>query len=151
MAKYTDQEKMVAVLSLDRIRDEGFVNIDGKIINNVRDLCKHFGIGSGTLYRWNDTIERGKIKRRDNKLTDVLSEIHEISNSKKEESYHKKEVSKDFVPVDQDDKLIVKSEIRFFGNLASMLNVRGYSDMPLKQLQLAIGLKLVQRSGLGKK
>lgn len=49
----------------------------------------------------------------------------------------------------KDSRLIVQSEIRFFGNLASMLGIRNYGSLPLKQLQLAVGLAIVKRSGLG--
>ena len=150
MAKrYSEIFKQKAVKNLDELRHNGFVDIDGYRFANVRELCRELGISSYTIYKWDKNVDRLlKLDPIDeingNPLVDTLDEIQEMIKKQKTKQNHFDPEPKKA----EDNRLIIRSEIRYFGNLASMLNIKGYSDMPLKQLQLAIGLKLVQRSKL---
>ena len=49
-----------------------------------------------------------------------------------------------------DIKLVIPSEIRFYSMIASVLGIKNYGSLPLPQLKLRIGTKLVKESGLVK-
>lgn len=59
-------------------------------------------------------------------------------------------IKKSHVQKEPDNKLVISSEIRFYSMIASVLTIKNYGSLPLPQLKLRIGTKLVEDSGLVK-
>ena len=132
MVRYTELEKEGAVRKLVALNNEGSIEVDHDvIIENVRDLCSHLGISSYSLYNW--ARERGVIESKTKpkpKRDSLVLDSDEI----------------DFVKGDKDFSDIFG--IRFYGWLAKTMGIPSYSRLPLNQLLLKLGLKMIKESGL---
>ena len=141
--KYTQEFRESAVALLNAVNNNEEVRIDGELIYSVKQLCLKLKISSYSLYEWKkQLISREEILAKHGKLNGNIKSDVVITNFT---TYEKK----DNTGVPDKDKLYVNSEIRFFGNLASMLGISGYNKMNLNQLQYYIGKKLIERSGIG--
>jgi len=136
---YSDQFKREALTHLLRL-DRGYKTyIDGLEILNVRELCISLGISSYSLYQWKKSIDISE-----NEINNE-SNVNRISDNEEPPSLALID-NTDLLIVN--DKLTINSEIRFFGFIASVLNIKGYNSMPLAQLKFKIGLKLLRDCNL---
>lgn len=131
MPRYSLKFKMNAVRMLKRLNKGEVIRINRKSIKNVRELCEVLDISSYSLYDW------------DKKLT--LTEIEESEILEEEEIEIPQEEKIEESP---EEILMIGSEIRFYGFLASVLRIPRYNSMRLNQLKLSIGLKMIKESKL---
>lgn len=138
--KYSNEFKERALVFLNLIRQNKTVSIDNDQVINVRSLCAKLGISSYSLYEWEKQII----------LTNEMIEKYQEDQEEKEVATQRKtpKSHKDRWDVIEGDALVIKSEIRWWGTIASVLGVKGYSSMSPTQLQLVIGIALIKRSKL---
>ena len=128
--RYSDQEKRDAVSLLYRIQREGsFETDDGVIIDNVRKLCLELNISSYSLYKWVKEFEVDVPKPKHTKKA-------KLSFDAEEREFFKSPVEIDIFG------------IRYYAWMARTLGIANYNSLPLKQLLLKIGLKMIKKSGL---
>lgn len=153
MAKYTEGQKSEVVALYVNLMKEGYVafEVDSELIEaqDVRGLCLGLDISSYSLYKWVD--ERG-IKTKQ-KPKQEWTEA-KISRAQKEalipdlefDNYDEWGWDEGLVK----DELIIRSEQRFVGFLASVFGIKNYGSLPKNQVYLKLGLALIKRSGLVK-
>lgn len=131
---YDDLFKARAVSLLMNLKKEGSVVYKENVIESVKSLCLALNISSYSIYSWvKDAgleVDGKKAKPRP-KLNEMVSETFQILGDVEQE---------------QSDLF----GIRFWGFVGKNLNIPNYASMPLKQLKLKIGLKLIGQTGLVK-
>ena len=171
MASYSESFKISAVHEYGVLRSEGVLKVGNIEIKNVRQLCEFLDISTQSLYAWekkfsglkpekNEVFDEGEINSLDETYNgEKLYEVDKIDSQESESDLMKlhlresnKVSEKDFfIPV-QDKKNIVKERVifnqRYLGWMAGMLGIKGYSNMLVPQLKVAIGNELIKQSGL---
>jgi hypothetical protein len=121
---------------LSRLNKTGSVVLNGEVISNVRDLCLELNISSYSLYDWANkrgvelNIKKTKTKPKKVKKSPLVLDSSDV----------------DFIEGNSSGSDIFG--IRFWGFVAKNLKIVNYHSVPLNQLKLKIGIKLMKESGL---
>lgn len=155
MSKYSETFKRKALRDLEKINRGESIKVKNSSIEikNVRALCLALGgISSQTLYKWKKQFEAKKsfVESQGKELKEIEGYSEEDYKTEEDPEFAQfmdiKEIPKDIDPYF--NKLVIHSEIRFYGLIASVLGIKNYSNMVLPQLKLKIGLKLIKQSKL---
>ena len=134
MAKYSVEQKTEAVRLYTVMSNEGTCYFNDKAIHNIRALCKALNISSQSLYRWAE------------EFTDIdIPEEEDIDTN--DYTYFAENLMDVGFGLPEIEPMTFKMGTTFFQTLAQGLGIKNYR-MPLNQLYLTIGSKLIKLSGL---
>ena len=135
--QYNQGFKKQSLALLERLNENGELNIKGMVIRNVRELVSHLGISSYTLYAW---------KKEFSGEEEVV--IKKQKTSKKAETENYFDNAKETIKSDKKgETMVMILDNTFFMSMARGLGIKNYRK-PQKQLWLEVGNELIKRSGL---
>jgi len=141
--QYSIKFKRNALAHLLKIKRGQETFIRKKEISNVRDLCTSLNISSYSLYKWERELGYDDIEESD-------IEAMQFDENKEEELFEEFESMNGHYTM-SDEKEDVSNTIfgiRYYSWFAKLHGIKNYSSLPLSQLKLQIGLKLLKESGL---
>ena len=137
---------MKCVGQLELLKELGTINIDGVQIKNVRELVAFLKISSYSLYKWQKQL---------NYLGRNMDELKKEIIDDMSETIVKEKLIPDAIRDEFTMEAFGKQEakqdifgIRYFAWFGRTIGIKGYNKMPLAQLKLKIGIKLIKDSGL---
>lgn len=142
MVKYEDSFKEKALDLLSELKRVGYVDYNGEMSFNVRDLCKTLGVSSKSLYSW----KKAEIKPLEYEIQEPESEPEPEVITYIDE-YDKKELYDSFIPEEEEISLDVNRS-RFYSWLGGCLGIPNAVRLSKNQLKLKIGEKLIRESEL---
>ena len=174
MAKYSDEFKISSVAKLELLNEKGTIKLDGVQIKNVRQLVAFLDVSSYSLYKWVNEIkyegnmDEVEVEKEaiENRRVCILEGSCKAYQSDFDEGYgncnmigecnqfREKQIldgDENWFGQEKIDSTGDQKEIfgiRYYAWFARNLGVKNYSSMVLAQLKVAIGMKLIEQSGL---